>query len=301
MCAIPVTSPPEGSPWVAVTPASRLGRGLLAGVLVLVPLATLPPEVLVYHAPETPRRLLLLWLAGSLVALFLWTWGCARRCPVRWHPLDGAVLGWAGALLLATLTSAYPTVSWAGSLWGAPDAAVLWWLPLGLYVGGRLVLPDAPAVTRGLTMLTLTGGVIATLGLGEVVGQLGLSATSASGRLTATLGNSMFTGTYLAIVLPVALCLLPATASPRMRRLLGGSAGVIGIALLWTFARAAWVGTLATALLLGISLLQQAHRRPVFRTGRGVGGGLVGGLLCLAVILGDVVRGGRHHPASPTV
>ncbi|MHB0937886.1 MAG: O-antigen ligase family protein [Armatimonadota bacterium] len=83
-------------------------------------------------------------------------------------------------------------------------------------------------------------------------------------RLTATLGNPMFTGAYLAMTLPVAAGAALATRRQGDRIILAVSVALMLIALVLTQTRSAWIGFgLSVPFMMGLVLVEWYKRRSV--------------------------------------
>jgi len=269
---------------------ARLSHRLIQAGLVLTPLAFLPMGVLFENALDLPRRLCMTLISGLLLTIILFTW--ARRGTPYWRRqvLDLPVLCVFAAVLLSGILGAYPLLSFVGSLY-VPDATLIagtgQLLILGLlfYFGVRARYGRVSEVTSAVVLLGCIGGLEAGIGLIDRFHPLGLSPFSGL-RLAGTLGNSMFTGTYLAMLIPLSLCAALATQGAR-RVLLLISAGVMLPAVLFTLARAAWVGLVVALSLLALLLILRRtvlRHEPNIRRTLFIAGGIGLGLLLLAVL-----------------
>ena len=233
-------------------PASWLARyrRLLTAMLVIGPLLIFPAGLPIYDPHEAPRRLLYLCCAGVLLAGMLFGWARRKSCVYRAHPLDRPVWLFAGALLLASLTAAYPFAAWREPIWEQANSALLLWCGLALYWGVKEFLREEQEIAHAARAMVYTAGAVAAIGLLDHYLHLGLNPDPTNARLAATFSNSMFAGTYFAMTLPLGLCLALRETRPRPRLLLLACTALLLPALLLTQARAAWVGGAATLLLL---------------------------------------------------
>jgi len=246
----------------------RWGRVIIYCLIVLYPLVYLPATLFFFNAYDAPRRLVLLIAAGLLGGLLVLAWAERGRIIWRRSPIDVPVGLFLAALVLTGLTSAYPGNTFFGQLWSQENTLPLWGACIVIYLGVKEFLRESEDIETAVTLMVLTGGVVTILGLLDHYGVLKsllyfvFSESFSGKRLVATMGNSMFTGTYLAMLAPVALGAGLARffkRRPLMRGDLVLGAGLVLIALFaqlalyLTLARAAQVGFL-TAVLIGMVL-----------------------------------------------
>jgi hypothetical protein len=298
----------------------RLGQRLVLTGLVLGPLAVLHTTAPFQNSLETPRRLCLFLVAGLLTALILYGWAQRGRLVLRTHALDWAVLALAVGATLSGIGGEYPLISFFGPLW-SQDSLLVWGMGWIFYLAVKEFFPTDAAVRRVLGTMVAVGGVVALLGfldyffgltinqnfsrvrLAELPkGTLFFStylAMLSGSRLTSTLGNPMFTGTYLAMLIPLGIGLVGAWPSKRGRAVLLACVLALAPALLFTMARAAWVGLLLAVLVVGVLAGVRARAVGVRLTGwlLVVAGGVLLAVACAAAVhpglrarLGSVVR-----------
>jgi len=298
---MPVTHPrqPDGAEKgqaLAEMPASliRLAQYVIAAMFILGPLAVLQPGKLLYNSLDTPRRLLLMLGAGLLAALILRAWSLRRRIVMRWHLLDGVVVLYGLLVVVSSIGGVYPRISFFGPVW-LQDGLLLLFTGICLYFGIKEFLRTPDDYLRFATLVGIVGGVVAAIGLFEwgVIGQpyqallkeigslksgdpylqtllqqkeqfaaVSLNSNFLGWRLTATLGNPMFTGCYLAMTLPVAAGAALATRQINYRVLLAVCIALMLPALLLTQTRSAWIGFgLSVLFMMGLILVEWYKRR----------------------------------------
>jgi len=240
----------------------RLGQYLLAVMLIIGPLAVLQPGKLLYNSLDSPRRLLLMLGAGLLAALIVRSWALRRRLVLRWHLLDGAVLLYFLLVAAGSIGGLYPRISFFGPLW-LQDSLPLLVIGVCLYFGIKEFLRGREDLERFATLIGVTGGVVALVGLFDyfvtphIGREFAFNANFLGWRLSSTLGNPMFTGTYFAMTLPMAAGAALATRSLNRRILLGSSVVLMLPALLLTQTRASWIGfALAVPFVLVLAVLE---------------------------------------------
>ncbi len=235
-----------------------LARALLYAIVVLSPLVmtrligALP---LTHDAFELPKAVVVRFAAA--LAFLVWTIAVSReRRGVRlsWWLVPVAVyVGW---VVAATALSASPVVSLLGGhgrldgLLTVITYALLGFLALQLLTTGRHMIHLARA-------MTLTGAIVSLYGVAQTLGfhpfyQLGTNEFTAD-RAFASLGNPVFLGGYLVLVLPV-MTSVALGATKRVWRGLGWVGVVLAtVSLIGTATRGAWlVGALEIAVLLVI-------------------------------------------------
>jgi O-antigen ligase len=230
----------------------QLARKLIFGVLLVTPLIVLPVSDYVANSMETPRRIVLFLLAGVLLALLLKAWALRGRLLWRKHPLDLPVVLFFAAVLLTGLLGYYPRVSLFNPLWVSDETMQLVGLCVILYFAIKEFLTERDDVVRAAWIMTLVGGTVAAIGLLDYTFGFGLNtafAAVANHRLIGTLGNPMYTGTYLAMIIPLGLGTL--FAVPPRQRLVTALAVLLMLpALLLTQTRGAWLAFAGTAVFL---------------------------------------------------
>ena len=259
--SIPVVTPPVTAPshlpW-----HERWARWVIYTLLIALPLAMLSPDIMLPNPTDMPRRLLLALVAGLLLAGVLWGWARNRRLSLYGHALDIPVLLFFCGALLAAIRGAYPHVSLLSALW-TQEFTALPALAIGvaLYFGIKEFINGKHAVENAGFTMVMVGGGAACIALIDHFGQLGLhpafsgSGPNSSHRLVGTLGNPMFTGTFFAMLIPLALGIALGSARTRWRPWLLSSVVLMTFALLLTQTRSAWLGLAVTLVLFALLAL----------------------------------------------
>jgi len=241
------------------------GRLLVFTLLVLAPILFLPPAVLLKDSMDTPRRLLMLLSAGLLAALILRSCALRKRLVLRRHPLDIAVLLFFVGALISGIGGVYPRVTFCGPVWTEDGLTLLLTLVVWYFALKEFLREREQIETAGF-LLVLAGGIIAIFGLLDWASDLGFnpSFTShtlpfAAKRLVGTLGNSMFTGTFFSVLIPVGIAMAMLSRIPTRRVISLYSTLLMVPCLFLTMARAAWVGFIV--MLVVVAILVLAYRK----------------------------------------
>lgn len=289
---------PRAGYGAAMAPAPRPRSGdrrallrALPGVLlvVLAPLAYAPGAQSPFHAAKW--LVVCVLVPGGLAV-------AAATGRLRW-PLARWWAAWLGVLALATLTGVAPWLSLVGSP-GRSDGLIAAVLGAGAFVLGASTGDDPAVARRILRAAFVTGGVV---GLIAIVERLGLDLPGVGDpdhatRARSTWGSATFLGGYLVLVAPLALVHLRA-ADRRWRNLALASSVTMGIALVLTGTRGAWLGAVAAVAVLVPVWRQRAdgpapHRwNPVVLGALAVGGILLAGLAVTGPTLDRASGGGR--------
>ena len=216
---------------------------LRAGIF-LLPLAFFPSLVDEFVLPKLLiTRLLVLVLA----VLLLIGWSLQRAITWKRTPLDWPLV----ALIVAAALSSIFAVNQVVAIFGTYDRweglltivtyALLFWLAIQ-FISGE---PDA----RGLTWSLLISGYIVAVAavLQAGFGLLGGGYFTLDGgaiRADVTLANPDFLGIFLAMLLPIAVAKLISQRPLYSRILAANLVVVLTLALVLTYARAAWIGAL---------------------------------------------------------
>ncbi len=282
--ATPAIEAPQRIPW-----HMRWARRAIFALLILLPLAVLSPDLMLPNPTDMPRRLLLALVAGLLLAGVLWGWARNRRVSSHFHLLDIPVLLFFFGALCAGILGAYPHVSLLSVLWTQEFTALpALGIGVALYFGVKEFINGRASVEDAGFIMVMAGGVEACIALIDHFGQFGLHpAFSGSGpdsahRLVGTLGNPMFTGTFFAMLIPLALGIALGTAQMRRRPWLLIGVVLMTFALLLTQTRSAWLGLAITLVLFAVLALWRRQA-----AGQGIAPVVpVTALLVIVVVLG---------------
>lgn len=272
--------------------ARTAARTCLYGIVALAPLVmtrlfTGPP--LTHDAFELPKAIVVRTLTA--LALLLWTIAVNReRRSVRlswWLAPVAAYVGW---VALATAFSRAPIVSILGGharldgLTSVATYGVLAFVGLQLFTSGAHLLALARTITASALVVSAYGA-LQTQGFHPFY-QLG-TAEFTSERAFASLGNPVFLGGYLVLVLPVMTVIAMADESRGWR--IAAWAGVIAgtVALIGTATRAAWLVAVVEIGLFAVALVRKRVRvRP-----SGIAALVAGAIAGVAVIVRSMRSG----------
>jgi len=245
----------------------RSARACLLAIVALAPLVTTqriggPP--LTHDAFELPKAIVVRTLAAA--ALFIWAVAARREGrAIRvswWLAPVGVYVGWVG---LATAFSAAPVVSLLGShgrLGGFITAlgyGILAFTAMQVFASGKHMVSLARAVTVSALIVSVFG-VAQTQGFNPFF-DLGTGEVSA-GRVYATLGNPVFLGGFLVLVVPMLTAVALADDS-RVWRLTAWAGVLAGmVSLIATASRAAWVVALVEIAVLLAIVVRKRVRIP---------------------------------------
>lgn len=270
---------------------ARLARGLLVGLLVLLPALLWTGAT---NAFEYPKLWLLHLGALALAALGLSRLLAEMVVPRGWSPLRQ---GWmtlrsdlltSGVLLfvlsatLSTVASISPLTSLRGQEQSPGGLGTVLAYAV-VFLAARWTCRGVDDVRRLLGAAVLGAALAGSYGLLQVLGldPLTWEQVSTVGsflRPLGTLGHPNFLGALLIMALPLAWYFaLKATGGHHW----GGAAAWAGIGLVQgtvvvlTLSRGAWMGLLAAAALVGLVLAWGVDRRLFLRWGSLVGAGLV--------------------------
>jgi tetratricopeptide (TPR) repeat protein len=274
--------------------AAALAEGCCLTTVALVPLAVNPwgfgyelPQVVVFRGLLLAAHLLTLASSRDVVDLRRWL----RRPTIR------PILLVVGAALLSTVLSIDPRLSFVGTYFRQQGAylvlcQVLW----ALLVAARLRLS---AQRRRLAATVIAAGTL--VAFTPFVESLRWGENPFTWRPGGSLGNPIFLGAYLVVVMPFTLAQVvgglggPESNDRPERPVLVKVLACLALALqtlvlIISQSRGPWLGALAGLVVFAALLLWPAHRRWV------IGGAIAGALLVGGLLAGlsfDVV------PAEP--
>jgi O-antigen ligase len=192
--------------------------------------------------------------AFGLAALAAWLASSPERRRLRWQPLDAAVAGWLMVEILSSAFSVAPRLSLLGDT--EQHEGLLTSIGLaGLYVGARWGPPDPRRLRTTLHIAVAAAAAASAYALVQALGLDPLIPTRTAvydvGRTFlrpyGSLGHPNLLGAVTASALAASLPLI--LLDHRRRWPLALAAGLLGTATLLTLSRAAWLGTVAGALV----------------------------------------------------
>jgi putative inorganic carbon (HCO3(-)) transporter len=260
-------APVTGRPGLAARPPDPwhgAGVWLVRAGAFLIPLV---PSPVTFDQFALPRMVLTRLLVAGLLALWLGRAVRSGRLAVRRTPLDMAQAAVAASAALSTLVAVNRTVAVFGvylryeGLLTICTYCLLFWLVAQFVTETGDVRPVIHALLAG-------GYVLALLAIAQSV----LSGWTAGAdttlmfdgwtRVDATFGNPTLLGTYLAMLLPLAIRVVQQPGSTLGRALGANVTVVMAAALLLTFTRGAWLGA---GVGIAITLLRPATRAAAVR------------------------------------
>jgi tetratricopeptide (TPR) repeat protein len=295
------------SPEREETGAARLADGLLeAGWLLAVLLVPAFFDVYSRH-PFDPDKAMVV----RLIALVMAAAGLVRafESPTRWRwlraPLAVPVVIYLGAAALSTALSIAPRTSlWGSYVRGEGLVTLASYVVVFAAMAARLRRPEQlarviDAIVAGSIPVTLYG-----LAQAAALDPIDWRLSYQEWRVSTSLGNPVFAGSYLALVLPVTLAaLLQSLAGPAVARgwwraaRLGVCVTAVGLqvaVLAMTGSRGPWMG--AAAALVAFALLGAALGRHWMLAA----GALAAGLAAVAFVVTLNVADGPLEPLRQT-
>ncbi|HXM59002.1 MAG TPA: O-antigen ligase family protein [Candidatus Dormibacteraeota bacterium] len=264
----------------------RAGVRLAAAGAFLIPLA---PSPVTFDQFALPRLVLARLLVAGLLAL--WLGGSIRsgRVTIRRTPLDIALLALIASAALSTLLAVNGTVAVFGAylryegLLTIGTYCLLFWLVAQTLAGPRDVRAVVIALLASAYVLSLLAIAQSLLAGRTAVVETTLTFDGWT-RADATFGSPTLLGTYLAMLLPLALREVVHSDSALARALAANVALTMAAALLLTFTRGAWLGAAAG---VAVALLPAVRRFAAAR-GAAVAAGLGALALTVAAAAGAV-------------
>lgn len=245
----------------------------------LVPLVFATPAVMSYGY-DVPKVTLYRSLVGLMAALWIIEWGLSMRprwelnhwdrwaSTKRWvvqHPSRWLLLA-AGLVLASNLISTLASTSISISLWGSEPGLdgygfynILSHLVLFATVATHL--KTERQMWRVLSAIVASGLVLSLYSILQYFGLDPLGIHSGGLRVVASLGNPIFVGAFLLMVVPIALAMaIRSNGEPASRigtMLWVGALTALLMAIAFTGARGPWIG-LAVAVLVLLALVTAA-------------------------------------------
>jgi len=237
-------------------PLRRAGVWLVLAGAFLIPLA---PSPVTSDQFALPRLVLTRLLVAALLALWLGRAVRSGHLTVRRTPLDAALLAVAASAALSTLLAVDRTVAVFGVYLRYEGLLTIWSYCLLFWLVAQTI--TEPAEARDVIRVLLASAyllallaIAQTLLAGRTAGADTTLTFAGWTRGDATFGNPTLLGTYLAMLLPVAVWEVARAESAVGRALAANVTIAIAAALLVTFTRAAWLGAGA-----GVAIALVAH------------------------------------------
>lgn len=291
-------------PPAATAPATGLGRfaAALGDFAVLAALAVVP----LYFNPQTERVFEPDKMAWLVLLALIAGWGLTVRAaedwparPVfrRWPPLAWAVVFAGAALAMGFLFSRVPQVS-AWGIYRRAQGAMAYAAYLTVFAAVASGARDPAARARCVRLILAAAVPAALYALFQRFEidslEWNIYGTSPAERAFGPLGNPIFLGAYLIMVLPIALGRLLEALADLRRGAAGAAANAIGSAavaglslagLLASQSRGPLVGLIAGVGLFALLWAVRSHRRRL-------AWGLVGGGVAGLIVFGIAARAG---------
>ncbi|HEB12404.1 MAG TPA: hypothetical protein ENI11_01875 [Actinobacteria bacterium] len=274
-------------------PENRLEAALRAGVswfitisFFFIPLTFYPGLA---DSFTLPKVIMIRFMIGVALILWLARLVVARR--VEWikTPLDIPV----GALMVTVFMSALFSVDRLLSLYGNYKRYEDIFSLVGYGLLYFIVTNNFKAKDMGrILTATLTASVLVSIyAIAQYVGIDPIKTGAVAQRATATMGNAVFLGTYLAFFLAIAIGRFTINEMEgKKRAVYFGLTLILAIGLVVTFSRAAWVG-----LGFGLSVLVVLKAREMKQTGKNRSTAARWLLVSLAVVIMSFVVVNYYH------
>jgi O-Antigen ligase len=266
-------------------------RTVQAGAF-LIPLT---PSWITWDQFVLPRLALTRLVVAALLALWVGQAVQEGRLTLRRTALDVPLLTMTASAVLSTLLAVNTVVAVFGvylryeGLLTIGTYLLLFWLVTQSLTRRADVLAVVHALLASAYVLAMVA-IAQSLLAGRVAG--GETAQTFGGwvRADATFGNAALLGTYLAMLLPLAVQEAVCPGSSLRRALAVNAAVAMAAALALTFSRAAWLGAVAG---LAMTLLPQVRRSAAAR-----GAALLAGVVIVALAAADAAGAGPPLLAS---
>jgi O-antigen ligase len=261
---------------------------LAFGALIVASVITVDPGGL---APFGPSKWLVVSVIAPLAAALSLRTGTARAHRPSW---------WAWVALLGLLTaSALTNGDWRVALLGHPDrhlGVLTWLLFLATFCAGQRLAAADPAVCAASLAVIARAAVIAAAALGvyavwELAFGAPIEVATSTRRLLGPFGSAAFLGAACCLLGPVALGVAFDQSHDRRWRWLSAAAGaLVGMALVGSGTRAAWIGAVVATAVVVVAVRPRRRSLLICLTGLGIA------TLAVTPRLGDV--GSRQQGAA---
>jgi tetratricopeptide (TPR) repeat protein len=212
---------------------------------------------------DLSKSVLLLSVAVLIVAFFAQKLSLSGRVVWSRTPLDVPVLLFFLVIVASSVFSLNSLESWVGSSFVIRKEPVPLWISyIVIFFAAANFLTDYHKRARLMSLLAMVSLPISVFAIAQSLG-LGLfySDRPAQLQVSSTLGNPIYLGAYLTVVIPVCLGLFMQTRS-RGAKVLWAFAGIFSAAaLVLTFNRGGWLGAAVGVLVfLGLVVATSASR-----------------------------------------
>ncbi|MCL4368284.1 MAG: O-antigen ligase family protein [Actinobacteria bacterium] len=246
--------------------ADRVALASLKAVFFLVPLTMTNLTGLglgqyTDDAFDTPKVFVLYTLVIVATGAWLWSW-LRGEVVLRRTRYDLVVVAFVAWTAVATLFSVNPATSLVGRYTRYEGLATYVCLASVYFLTVQLITDDV-RLRSVAKMIGAAGFLVACFGLLQVGGfdpTTWARVPFAAHMAYSTIGNPDTLGAYLIFPLTISLGLALTEPKPRSRLLHWGAVAVIGPALIASFSRGAWLGSLGALVVLTIAFVRQRHR-----------------------------------------
>lgn len=212
---------------------------------------------------DLSKSVLLLSVAVLIVAFFAQRLSLSGRVVWNRTPLDVPVLLFFLVIVASSVFSLNSLESWVGSSFSIRKEPVPLWISyVVIFWAATNFANDYRKKIRLVTALVLTSVPVSVFAVAQSFG-FGLFYPDKPAQLqvSSTLGNPIYLGAYLTVIIPVCLGLIMGTSGQKAK-VLWTLAGILSAAaLILTFNRGSWLGAAAGVIVfLGLALLTGASK-----------------------------------------
>lgn len=241
--------------------STKFIQNCLIFVAVALPLFMLPTT---YSVFDLPKAMLLLVLV-SLLAL-AWALRIATEGSLAWRrtPLDIPLLFLFIVLLGSTLLSANPGTSLTGpSISDRHESVGIWIAYLFIAIAAGQFLHQRKVSLVFVKAVVMTAFAIAVYSVFQRFGidffQYDVAGVDTI-RPPGTLGQPTYLGMYLSLALPLSYALVVTFTKKTQRLMYACSTGMIAVALVFTYTRAAWLAAAVAVLFTALFIVSRDKR-----------------------------------------
>lgn len=205
-----------------------------------------------YNMFASVRAAFLYIMTATILALIIIKSLSEGQFRIRRSPLDLMITVFALALIASTLNSVHLSTSVFGHIWRY-EGLLAWLSYFVVYFATIYAITEKKQQVRLLYGVTFSALIISIYGISQHFGFdfIPWSPDQDLTRSISTLGGPTYLGAYLVLLLPLALVLALTRECPsRLRVMSLISAALMSLALLFTFARSAWLALIVSLLFL---------------------------------------------------